>query len=103
MRAVAHLVGALGSVPALGACTAVAFAALLACSEPDTQADTAAVKRDAIAQARRVGLDSSLTDHQRARIDEWVEAALLANPNLTDEQIARVRAAAIVIEQGASK
>ena len=35
-----------------------------------------------------------------ARIDEWAQAALRANPDLSPEQLARVRTAARLIEQG---
>lgn len=36
-----------------------------------------------------------------AGADEWLRAALQANPDLTPEQLARVRAAALLIERGA--
>lgn len=34
-----------------------------------------------------------------ARIDEWLQEAKRANPNLTDHELLRIRAAAIYVEQ----
>ena len=75
----------LGSMRALLVVTAVVSAALLltACSGPSE-----------IETARAVAAQV-----EDGRIDEWVQAARRANPNLTQDDVARVRAAAGHIEQ----
>ena len=76
----------LGSTRAALVLAALAMVALLltACAGP-TDAEAA---RDVAAQV------------SDARIDEWAQAALRANPDLSPEQLARVRTAARLIEQG---
>ena len=75
----------LGSTRAVLLLIALAALALLtACAGPsdaETEANVAAQVSD-------------------ARIDEWAQAALRANPDLSPEQLARVRTAARLIEQG---
>ena len=76
----------LGSTRAALVLAALAMVALLltACAGPsdaETEANVAAQVSD-------------------GRIDEWAQAALRANPDLSPEQLARVRAAARLIEQG---
>ncbi len=76
----------LGSTRAVLLLIALAALALLliACAGPsdaETEANVAAQVSD-------------------GRIDEWAQAALRANPDLTPEQLARVRTAARLIEQG---
>ena len=75
-----------GSTRAALLLAALAMVALLltACGSP-TDAEAA---RDVAAQV------------SDARIDEWAQAALRANPDLSPEQLARVRTTARLIEQG---
>ena len=76
----------LGSTRAALVLAALAMVALLltACAGP-TDAETDA------------NVAAQVSD---ARIDEWAQAALRANPDLSPEQLARVRTAARLIEQG---
>lgn len=78
------LVRMLGSTRAWLIVVGMAFAALLltACSGP-TEIEAA---QDVAAQV------------DDARIDEWVQVAQRANPNLTAEDLSRVRAAAMFLE-----
>ena len=79
------LVRMLGSTRAWLIVVCMAFAALLltACSWP-TEVEAA---QDVAAQV------------EDGRIDEWVQAARRANPNLTQDDVARIRAAAGQIER----
>ena len=79
--ALCHIV----SMRSLMVCVALAMAAMLltACSGP-TEIEAA---QDVAAQV------------EDGRIDEWVQVAQRANPNLTQDDVARVRAAAEQIER----
>ena len=79
--ALCHIV----SMRSLMVCVALAMAAMLltACSGP-TEIEAA---QDVAAQV------------EDGRIDEWVQVAQRANPNLTQDDVARVRAAAGQIER----
>ena len=83
-RAAAWALRHIGSMRSLMVLVALAMVALLltACSGP-TEIEAA--------QAVAAQVDD-------ARIDEWVQVAQRANPNLTAEDLSRVRAAAMFLE-----
>ncbi|WP_423454325.1 hypothetical protein [Ottowia sp. VDI28] len=77
----------------------IAFTLLLAVVGPaidrgptDSQAD------GAIALEKATAIKDAKASFDDARVEEWVRAAKEANPNLTEEQLSRVRAAAMYLE-----